>query len=494
MLFVQREPKQSDVDKQRDRYMEYDAGKYPGAEFLKIADPFFGYRLNDVAKNRVILRTFLRDGEDGIVVTVSSRLAGFDAAYAPAVTAALTSARVGGGAAPPPEAAAAGTRRIFDKAGRFSVVAPLEWKPIGTEEGELLALGLKGLSSGPTLRIVEEGDQDNPAFVLMTIQSRWKKDYAAVSLSRVGTNPPALLAKNRKEGWIDYLVAFAAGGRGFTLRLAVREGAFEASQVVADQMAQSIVFMGDPYRAPEKLPGDLALDHKKAYVVHARAEERAAAEALVGEMAGFDRDWGKIAPAPARKGSPLHVVLAGPDVFLEVAHGFGEPPAAYDRLACAVVALAPPPDKTEAARHRARLYSALAEAALHRDLPVAPPPWLLAGLSACMDAAGRTGDGPGAPHAALVVLLKNAQAVAPLKDVFAYSYGQVLLGETPEPLAWSWGYTHLMLHGKGTLKTIYSKWERELPKASRVAPPLDLGKYADAEAELKKHVERELAQ
>jgi hypothetical protein len=491
MLIAVREAGQAEVDKQRDRYMEHDAGRYPGAEFLKIADPFFGYRMNDPGKNKVLLRAFVRDGADGIVVTISSRFQAYDA-YAAQTMAALASVKVAAAAGgPAPEAAAAPARRIFDRGGRFSFVAPAVWKTITAEEGEAIALGLKGNSGTATLRVVDEGDVDNPSLVLLTIQGRWKKDYAGATAERVGTTPPALLVRNRKEGWIDYLIAFAAGGRGYTLRLSSREGMFEALRKDADAMAASLVLVGDPYRAPQQVPGDFTREHKKGYVVHAAAGQGDAADAAVGEIPGFDRDWGRIAPAPARKGAPLHVVLVPEDSFAAAAHGFGEAPAAYDRSACVVVAVPPPGGKEEIARWRGRLWAALAEAALHRDLAVAPPPWLLGGLSACMEAAARTGEGPAAKHFALFAPLE-VETRATLKDVLAYSYSDVIQGETPGPLALSWGYTHLMLFGKGTLRSLYVKWARDLAKATRAAPPFDLGKYAEAEAELRKHVEREI--
>jgi hypothetical protein len=491
VLTVVREAGQAEVDKQRDRYMEHDAANYPGAEFQKIADPFFGYRMNDQAKNRVLLRAFLSDGADGVVATISSRFHAYDRAYAAHTIAALGTFRLAAAGGPKAEADAPAppSRRIFDKSGLFSFVAPSEWKTMTPEEGERLALGLKGVSTTASLRVVEEGDNDNPTLVILTIMGRIKKDYASASSERVGTDPPTVLVKNRKEGWIDYMIAFAAGGRGYTLRLAAREGAFEGVRPVADAMAKSLVLMGDPYREPADLPGEVLGDAKKGLVVHAPAEDAAAADRIAGEASSFERDWGRIAPV-FRKGAALHVVLAKAETFPETAHGFGDVPAAYDRLSCAVVAIAPPADKEAAERWRGRLHAALAEAALHRDLPVAPPPWLLAGLTACMEAAGRTGEGPAAKHFALLTPL-DVEKPAPLSDVFGYAYSDVIQGETLLPLAMSWGYTHAMLFGKGSLRTIYARWARELAKATRAAPPLDASKV-DAPAELKKHVAREL--
>jgi len=491
VLVVVREAGQAEVDKQRDRYMEHDAAGYPGAEFQKIADPFFGYRMNDQVKNRVFLRAFLRDGADGLVATLSSRFTAYDRAYAAQTIAALGTWKLVSGAPPAAVADADSSRRIFDAGGRFSFVAPGAWKTITAEEGEILSLGHKGSSSTATIKVVDEGSNDNPTLILLTLQGRMKRDYASATAERVSTDPPALLVKNRKEGWVDYMIAFAAGGHGYTLRLASREGAFDGFQPVADAMAKSLVLMGDPYREPESLPGDLTRDTKKGVILHAMAEAAAAADQVAGEIPGFDKDWGRIAPVPARKGTPLHIVLTSSGAFAETAHGFGDPPAAYDRLACAVVAVPPPSDKEAAALWRGRLRAALAEAALHRDLPVAPPPWLLAGLCACMDAAGRSGEGPAAKHVALLPLL-DPDKVTPLKDVFAYTYTDVIQGETPQPLAMSWGYAHMMIFGKGTLHSIYGKWTHELAKATRTAPPLDLGKYSDAETEMKRYIEREL--
>ena len=47
--------------------------------------------------------------------------------------------------------------------------------------------------------------------MLLKIAGQWRKAYGSISLKRVGIDPPALMAKNRKEGWVDYLIAFAAG-------------------------------------------------------------------------------------------------------------------------------------------------------------------------------------------------------------------------------------------------------------------------------------------
>jgi hypothetical protein len=254
-------------------------------------------------------------------------------------------------------------------------------------------------------------------------------------------------------------------------------------------MAKSLVLMGDPYAEPADLPGDPAGDPRKGILVHAALTDGVIADRIAREAAGFEKDWSRIAPV-FKKGGTLHVVLCKPEAFPEVAHGFGDVPAAYDRAACAVVAVAPPEDREGEDRWRGRVYAALAEAALHRDLPVAAPPWLLAGLAACMEAAGRTGEGPEAKHFALLAPL-DVEKPVPLAEVFGYAYTDVISGETLVPLAMSWGYLHAMLFGKGPLRSAYAKWSRELAKATKTAPPLDTARI-DAPAELKKHVEREL--
>jgi hypothetical protein len=67
----------------------------------------------------------------------------------------------------------------------------------------------------------------------------------------------------------------------------------------------------------------------------------------------------------------------------------------------------------------------------------------------------------------------------------------VIQGETLSPLAMSWGYTHLFNFGKGTPRSLYLKWTRDLAKATRAAPAFDAAKM-DIATELKRHIEREL--
>ena len=172
-----------------------------------------------------------------------------------------------------------------------------------------------------------------------------------------------------------------------------------------------------------------------------------------------------------------------------MSHGFGEKPAAYDRLTCAVVTLPQPSLKANVPLWRGRLYGALGEAALHRDLKVAPPAWLLAGLTACIEAAGRTGKGPDAGHPGLVKLLELKTATdsqMPLKQVLRLTHTD--MATDPKNLTMAWGYTHLMNFGGGTLASTYKKWRRALAKAKTGLPKFDLKKYDRAEEDLKRHV------
>ncbi|MHC4163492.1 MAG: hypothetical protein ACYSUM_15295 [Planctomycetota bacterium] len=489
-LIIVREEGQADVDKQRDRYMEYDGGKYGGGEFKKIAEPFFGYRLNVPDQNRVMVRAFVTDGNDGLVLSVSSRLQFYDKYWAKKVVDVLASLKIGAGGAVTEHPEQAGEkRRVFDRTGQVSVVAPGVWKSLETEtEEELLFLGLKGTSKGPTIRIVDRGGPTNASLVLLKIAGQWRKAYGGISLKRVGTNPPALMAKNRKEGWVDYLIAFAAGNQGYTLSLSVREGSFERFKALADEMAGTVVFMSGAYAPPAELPGDLTVEHRKTAVLHLPAEQVSAADKIAQQLSTFQRQWRRIAVGKAVK-APLHIVITDADSFPELSHGFGETPAAYDRLICAVVTLPPPSLKENVPLWRGRLYAALAEASMHRDLKVAPPAWLLAGLAACIEAAGRTGKGPDQANPGLVKLLDlktSTDSHMPLKQVLRLTYAD--MAADPKNLTMAWGYTHLMNFGGGTLASTYKKWTKALAKAKTGVPKFDLKKYDRAEEDLKRHV------
>ena len=216
-------------------------------------------------------------------------------------------------------------------------------------------------------------------------------------------------------------------------------------------------------------------------------------DAVLKALPDFGKDWRRIGPGDSRKAPPLHVMIVSPDRFDAESNGFGDRPAAYDRSRCIVVALPPPGDKEAASLWRARLYGALAKAALHRDLAVAPPAWLRAGLAACMDAAGRSGKGADEANAALVEHLRGkteSDGHAELTEVFTWTTGDFERGDDPTKLAQAWGYVHLMLYGGGSLGSLYKKWIKELEKSERGVPEFDLKSYDRARDDLKQHVFR----
>jgi hypothetical protein len=495
-LIIVREEFQSDVDKQRDRYMEYDGGKYGGSEFKKISQPFFGYRLNIPDQNKVVVRAFVTDGNDGLVLSVSSRLKFYDKYWAKQITEVLGSLKIGDAGPTMGHPEEAGPKvRVFDRTGQVSVLAPGVWRSLETEmEEELLFLGLKGTRKGPRIVIMDEKGPTNANLVLHKIASQWRKAYGGISMKRTGLEPPALIVKNRREGWVDYLIAFAARSRGYTLRLSVREGSFERFKSIADEMARSIAFMNGDYAPAAELPGDLTLPYKKEAVLHLAAEQASAADKITAELPAFRRQWNRIAVGKAQR-VPLHIVVTTADTFVETSHGFGEKPAVYDRSVCAVVTLPPPSLKDNLPLWRGRLYAALAQAALHRDLKVAPPPWLLAGLTACIEAAGRTGKGPDEGHPGLVKVLELKTATdahLPLRQVLLLTHAD--MAADPKNLAMAWGYTHLMNFGGGTLGATYKKWARVVAKAKGKAPEFDPKNYDRAEEDLKRHVAKRWGQ
>jgi len=493
-LQIVREAGQSDVDKQRDRYLEFDNGKYPGAEIQKFSSPFFGYRLNHEAKNKVILRAFKTDGSDGLVVSLSSRFKFFDRYYASTNIAVLGSLSLGGGGSSAQPEAEGGERRLYDAKAIVSLVAPGAWRPLEPEEdAEILYLGLKGSRGGPSIRIVDWGGPTNPTLVVRKVAREWKRNYSSATAKLVGRDPPALLVKNRKPGWVDYVLGFEAAGTGYTLVLAVREGGFERFKAVADAMAKTVVFTDGAYVEPSDAPGDIEHEYKKSAVIHTPAELVGTAEKLGRDLSGFEKDWRRVGIGDARKKPPLHLALVDEDDFADESNGFGDRPAAYDRARCLIVLLPPPDDEQQRALWRGRLYAALAEASMHRDLDVPAPAWLRAGLAACLDAAGRTGKSPEEAHPALVDRLETKTATdrhLKLAEVLQMTHAQFLNADDATPLMHAWGYTHLMLYGGGTLRSRYRRWIKKLEKTKDKTPDLDLEGYDDAEADLKSHVSK----
>ena len=186
-----------------------------------------------------------------------------------------------------------------------------------------------------------------------------------------------------------------------------------------------------------------------------------------------------------------HEVSVAESDFDKESHFWGDKPAAYDRQLHRVVVTPPPADMTLMSMWRGRIFYALAEAAIHRDLRVAAPPWLRVGLCTCMDAAGRTGEGASAGHPALIAALEAKTAPMghkSLKTLLRLNDAAFILAESPDMQIQAWGYTHMMIFGKGSVPNIYRRWIRALEKAGKKVPKFDLKKYKRTKSDLKKHV------
>jgi hypothetical protein len=229
--------------------------------------------------------------------------------------------------------------------------------------------------------------------------------------------------------------------------------------------------------------------------VHAKVEQAGTIPEVVKLLRGFEKDWRRVGLGDAKKPPPIHILVAADEAFAETSHGFGERPAAYDRSTCMVVVAPRPADRGLHDGWRGDIYAALAEASLHRDMAGKVPPWLRAGLAACLEAAGRSDKGPDEPHPAYVKVLDNRAAteqLTPLAEVLARTNADYFMAETPVNHAMAWGYTHLMLFGSGTLPGIYRKWKKAAERARRGMPAFELGDYTGGVADLTKHIEREL--
>jgi len=385
-------------------------------------------------------------------------------------------------------------RRLFDDRGRVSMVVPATWRKLPTEaDNELLFVALKGIKGGPRLLVTDWGGPASAGLTLTKILSRWKRDYSSVVGEVLKGDPPRMLVRNRVPGSVDYLIAFAARDRGYTLGLTVSAGSYENYRTLADAVAKTIVFEGGAWHEPEIKGFDVETPHKKLVVVHSDTEHDAAASRVVKELPAFEKHWNRIGIGDAKHAPPLHVVVTTEEDFARASNYFGAAPAAYDPSACTVVIVTPPEGKDEYAMWNGQLYRALARAAIHRDFKSGVPPWIEAGLAACMDAAGRSGKGPDEANPALLPRLQlraSSDSARPLEEVFDLDANRVFRAETPDDLAVAWGYTHLMLFGKGSLGSLYKRWVKELEKAHGTWPVFDLKGYDQAAQDLKRHVEK----
>ena len=303
-----------------------------------------------------------------------------------------------------------------------------------------------------------------------------------------------MLVKNRIPGSLDYVTAFEAGGRGYTLTLTVRQDAFERYRSIAEQVAASVAFSGGRYQPADPLPGDLEVPHKQVVTIHARAEDQSAARSAARALDGYERAWSRVGIAERKRAGPLHLVLTAPDSFAETSHRFGSAPAAYDPILCAVVAIPPPSDQEAFDLWRGRLFGALAEAALHRDLTCEAPAWLRSGLASCMEAAGRSGKKTDAAHPTYLTRIQlklSGDMHLSLPELERLTRADFETAETLDAATHAWAYAHLLLHGRSVLSSHFKKWVKALVKApAGDAPPFERKKYAKERADLEKHVER----
>lgn len=495
-LIVVREAGQKERDRQRERYIAYDTGKYPGVLIQKRETPYFGYRMDLPETKRTVIRAFVNDDPDGLVVTVTSRLEGYDRYWAQQIEAILASVKAGGAGTPAGEEKPRGeTRRLYDRHRRLSLVAPSDWKPVEQEiPEEWVCLSPRGASGGPRIAVVAWGGPSNASLVLTTIYAKWSKLYSGASLELVSQNPPAMLVKNRKPGFIEYLVGLDDGTDGYTLTLTVREGDFESYRKAAETMAATVAFEGAPYRAPSPPASDIEKPARKLAVVHGASTQAATVDAVLQALAIFEKAWKPIAPSLDSKADPLRVLVVAPEAFAEASTHFGEPPAVYDPLAHRVVVVPPPPGE-ESVIWRGLLLSAVTENALHRDLPVRLPAWHRKGLAACMEAAGRSGGSAEEPNPVLIDTLRGLAAdgkLVPWRELAACDEEQFAAAETPALRACAWGYVHLMLFGKGAVPLQYKAYAKALVAARGKTPAYD-PRTARMEEELKAHVERAFA-
>jgi hypothetical protein len=112
-----------------------------------------------------------------------------------------------------------------------------------------------------------------------------------------------------------------------------------------------------------------------------------------------------------------------------------------------------------------------------------------------MDAAGQSGKTPEEPHPLHAGRLQSKTAAdghRTLKTVLATTEADLLGNDAADAAMYAWGYTHLLLYGKGTPSNVYRRWVKDLEKGKE-AKPLDLGGYARVEQDLKEHAQKRWA-
>lgn len=490
-LTVDVEPRQTDAAAQRDRYRQHDEARDPKATIRLHERPYFGYRIDlpGLPRKLAIVRAFLSHGDDGIVLTVTSRLDSYDAVWAAQIEAVVASARVGEAKspvepAPAPETSAA--RRVRDAAARISLLAGARWQPVDpAHPDEWLVLTVGGAAAGPRLVFAHQGATATRGLVLGKVFSEWKEAYGEIAQETLPGDPPRMVVRGRKPDAVDYVVALQVGRAGYTVTLTVRESDLARFRADADLAAESAVLSDAPYAPPDPPRAAAQRPFKQLAVVH--AADAATADAVVAVLPAFEKAAAAFAFGEARKAPPLRILVVPEAAFAEASHGFGAPPCAYD-LQARVVVCSPPPS-SDVERWRGRLFGELGRNLLHRDLAFPAPPWFREGVACCLEAAGRAGS----PDAAFPGLAERTAALAEsgslpdLPAVLAATDADFLREKALDLRAASWGYLHAMLFGKGLASHAYRKWTKSFAGARERAPAFETKGLERVREELAKH-------
>ncbi|MEE8105092.1 MAG: hypothetical protein V3T86_06115 [Planctomycetota bacterium] len=495
VMTIQREDGMNNEIENRERYLKYDSAKDSEARIQKIDDPFIGYRIDIPKKRQIFLRRFLGDGGDGLIITVVSGMRStYEKTWLRQLMAIVASVRLGDGTAATTGTANATTSapvRLGDWQHRVSLVVPGSWQRVPSEDAEVW-LVLK--SGSGTLTFKNEGESFSAARVLGKLLSRLKRTYASVSGRMMGDNPPRMLIKNRRPGYVQYVFGYEANGIGYSLTLQVKDSVFAKQRAFGDGVAETVVLQNSAYKGFEEIgftPGELKeTTYKKLLRVF--GPDAAVGAAITSQLTGFEKSWPKLGAGEWRKARPVGVLVVAADAMEEESHHFGTEHATYDMSRQMVVATAPPDDGETLATWRGRLYVALARAMQHRDLPVPPPAWYREGVLACIEAAGRSGGDARAGHPELLEMLQTrvtAETVVGFANVIAWTNKDFAEAEKPDLRATAWGYTHLMHYGRGSMATQFKRWIKTYTaKKNKTVPEFDVAKFKNDKKELKKHL------
>jgi len=495
VMTIQREDWQSNEVENRERYLKYDSAKDSEARIQKIDEPFIGYRIDIPKKRQIFLRRFLADGGDGLIITVVSGMRStYDKVWLRQLMAVVASVRIGDGTATtkgPAGTASSAPVRLADWQHRVSLVVPGSWKRVPSDDADVW-LVLK--SGSGTLSFKNEGETFSASRVLGKLLSRLKRVYGSVIGTMMGDNPPRMLIKNRKPGYVQYVFGYEANGIGYSLTLQVRDSVFAKQRKFGDQVAETVVLQNSPYEGFEATgfePGDLKeTPYKKLLRVF--ASDAKAGAAITAHLAAFEKSWSKMGAGDWRKAPPMGLLVVAAAAMQEKSHHFGTKHATYDMSRQMIVATTPPEDADALAAWRGRLYMALARGLQHRDLPVPPPAWYRVGVLACMEAAGRSGGEARGPHPELLEMLRTriaADTVVGFANVIAWTNKDFAESEKADLRATAWGYTHLMHYGRGSMATQFKRWIKAYSaKKNKTVPEFDVAKFKNDKKELLKHL------